>query len=323
MAEMSRRTLLRAGGAVVGGGIAAGVGAAPAFGAPAVPAGSGEVPGMPTVQRAGDPNPGVIAAAAPPINPAWSYRVFGYTAFHPMTAVTTSVDANGLHAASDASFFAPLDLPQGAVLREATFWVFNLTSNVGAAVGVNVISPPSTFASGNFAFTTPNLASHTVTITSFAAPVIDNTIRGYHLTSFLTGGGTLGLFGARLAWEKGYALSPVQPQVRKLDTRNPGPNAGRISSGQQKTLALTPDLPAGAKLAVLSLTITDTVAAGFLGLFPGGTTWPGTSNINWFANGQTLATTVIVPVASTGTVTMRCQGPGATHVIVDLVGYYQ
>jgi hypothetical protein len=323
MERISRRSLLRATGAVVGGGVAMGLGPPSAFASEAEPPGAGQAPGMPTVRAAGEANPGIVAAVAPAINPAWSYRVFGYSSFHSQVPVSTSVDGNGLHAASDATFAAPLDLPQGAVIREATFWVYNSSPSTGLGVGFANLTPPSSFTGGSFAFSGANQGPHTVTINSFLGSPIDNTARGYHLQSFLTGGATFGLLGARIAWENGYLLSGVQPQVRKLDTRNPGPNSGKISSGQQKTVALTPQLPAGAKLAVLSLTVTDTVAAGFLGLFPGGTSWPGTSNINWFANGQTLATNVIVPVSSTGTVTMRCQGPGATHVIVDLIGYYQ
>jgi hypothetical protein len=317
---ISRRSLLAFGGATVGGAVLGGTALGPPAGA--APVAYAPAPGEPTIRSAGDPNPGIVAAVAPALNPNWSYRTIGYPEFGPRGSELTLGSPQGLYATVDMSVAAPLALPTLSVIREVTFFVYNTSSNTGLSVGLGHITPPATFTGGNFAFTEANAGSHTVTLTSFLNPVVDGTLRSYALHAFLAAGAQFGIQGARVAWTNGLAYAAVTPSVRKLDTRNPGPLTGKIHSGQQKTFDLTPQLPAGAKQALLGLTVTDTEAAGFLGLFRGGGTWPGTSNINWFASGQTVSNTVTVPVSPTGRVTMRCQGPGATHVVVDLLGYY-
>ncbi|MFO1536443.1 MAG: hypothetical protein ACKOVH_01235, partial [Actinomycetota bacterium] len=126
----------------------------------------------------------------------------------------------------------------------------------------------------------------------------------------------------RIGFTGGFGFTPVNPQVRKLDTRTPGPLSGAIVGGQTKTLALTPQPPANAASALVNLTITDTTGAGFLSLFPAGTAWPSTASINWSASGQTLATSVTVAVSSAGAINIYAGGGGSAQVVVDLLGYY-
>jgi len=320
--EVSRRRLLGGLGTFAGASLLVGA----RKGAAASAAGEAGADGLPTFAPAGYVQPeGVIAQVAPPVNPAWTYLTLGYRSFFSQTPVTTTVDANGLHAATDASFTAALDLPQGAILREATFYVFNASSNTGLGVGVGVLSPPSTFGGGSFGFSSPNALVHTVTLTGFVGSPVDNTLRGYFLSSFLTGGATFGLQGARLAWEKGLFFTAVNPQIRKLDTRSPGPFTGKLAGGVTiAPISLLPELPAGAKAAVLNVTVTQTEGAGFLGLFPDGTAWPHTSSINWSGPGQTVANGTTVSVSPAGALSIICGGTAdaKAHVIVDLLGYY-
>lgn len=282
------------------------------------------LPGMPTsrLQPAG---PEAAPAAAPAVNPAWSYLTLGYDSFHPTTALTTTVDGNGIRpTAGDGTFVYPLHLPQGAVLREATFYVYNVSTSTGLSVGIGVLTPPSTFVGGTFAFTSPTAGVHTVTISSISiGNPVDNTTLGYFLSSYLQAGGQFALQGARIAWENGLVLTPVRPQVRKLDTRLPGPLTGKVVDGQTITVPLTPELPAGAKLALANVTITETEGAGYLSLFPAGTPFPGTSTINWSGPGAIVANDTTVAVSTSGALSVYCGGTSArTHVIIDLLGYY-
>ena len=127
----------------------------------------------------------------------------------------------------------------------------------------------------------------------------------------------------RVGYAAPLAFFPVVPQVRKLDTRDPGPLTGKIVSGQTKTLSLGPDVPAGAAAALVNLTIDQTEASGFLSLFAADIPWPQTSSINWFGPGQTLASSVTVAVSPAQAIKILAGGPGATHVVVDLLGYYR
>ncbi len=88
--------------------------------------------------------------------------------------------------------------------------------------------------------------------------------------------------------------------------------------------------PAGARLAVLNIAITQTEVAGFIVLFAAGTPIAEvkTANINWSEAGVATANSATIPVSADGKVTARL-GAGTTdtliaksHLIVDLVGYH-
>jgi len=116
--------------------------------------------------------------------------------------------------------------------------------------------------------------------------------------------------------------------VRVYDSRT---GDGRLSANV-RTVSLatgitgtppTPAVPAGATGAVISLTIDATIGAGFLSVFSNAVTFPGTSNINWFAAGQTLAVTTVSAVDSNARVKIQAGGGGGAQVIVDVLGYYR
>jgi hypothetical protein len=72
---------------------------------------------------------------------------------------------------------------------------------------------------------------------------------------------------------------------------------------------------------MLNVTITETRGAGFLAVFSADTGYPGTSNINWSTDGETLAN-LVVTSAIQGEVTLHAGGPGATQIVIDLIGVY-
>jgi hypothetical protein len=73
------------------------------------------------------------------------------------------------------------------------------------------------------------------------------------------------------------------------------------------------------------VTVTETEGAGFLRVFAsdlsGEQPVPETSNVNWSANGLTLANLALTGVGGESGVEIFCGGAGRTHVIVDLQGY--
>jgi len=137
--------------------------------------------------------------------------------------------------------------------------------------------------------------------------------------------GTVAVYTAEMFYnDPSVTLRPVLPQVRKLDTRQPGPLTGIKSVGSTTVLPLTPELPAGATLALLNLTVTGTEGFGYLTLYPNGQTAPGTSSINWYGGSQTVTNSATIAVSTAGAIAIRVGGgPGArAHVLVDLVGGY-
>jgi hypothetical protein len=135
--------------------------------------------------------------------------------------------------------------------------------------------------------------------------------------------GHAGITAVRVGYQGPLAFHPVNPQVRKLDTREPGPLTGKLLSGQTRTLSLAPDVPAGASAALVNITLDATEGGGFVSLFPADIAWPGTSSINWYAAGQIVANAATVAVSPSQQIKLlAASGGGAAHVIIDLLGYY-
>jgi hypothetical protein len=77
--------------------------------------------------------------------------------------------------------------------------------------------------------------------------------------------------------------------------------------------------------AYINVTVTQTEGAGFLRVngsdLSGERPVPNTSNVNWFANNQTLANLALTTVGGENGIEVFCGGGGRTHVVVDIMGY--
>lgn len=122
----------------------------------------------------------------------------------------------------------------------------------------------------------------------------------------------------------GSSYVAVTP-FRVADTR-PGsgqPDAGKtLGAGQTLNVQVTGlgTVPAGATAAVLNVTAVNPTAAGFLTVFPEGTTMPTVSNLN-FNIGQTVANLVTVGLSASGMASVY-NSAGSTNVVIDVDGYY-
>ncbi len=115
------------------------------------------------------------------------------------------------------------------------------------------------------------------------------------------------------------------PPARILDTRTTtGGHSSPLGPGQRLDLQVTgnggvPDEP-GVSAVVLNVTVTDTTSLSYLTVWPQGETRPTASNLNFVA-GETVPNRVIVPVSSTGKVSIF-NDLGSTNVVVDVGGWY-
>ena len=134
-----------------------------------------------------------------------------------------------------------------------------------------------------------------------------------YTVSFYCGPGS-SVFGCTI----GY-LPPTQSFVpftgtpRVLDTRG----GARLAPGEERVVDL--GIP-GARTALINLTITQTIDAGYVAVFRADIAFPNSSSINWSGPNQTLANGVITAVDATGKIKLR-GGDGSTHVIIDRIGY--
>jgi IPT/TIG domain len=115
------------------------------------------------------------------------------------------------------------------------------------------------------------------------------------------------------------AYTAVTP-VRLLDTRSVGGPLGPAGSRNLTVAGATPGAPAGATAVVVNVTVTNTTAGSYLGVYPAGGTQPFASNLNWVA-GATIPNLVSVQVGAGGAITIF-NSVGSTDVVVDLEGYY-
>ena len=115
----------------------------------------------------------------------------------------------------------------------------------------------------------------------------------------------------------GSELTPVR-LTRVYDTRTPG--NGRLAGGEARTLSLPSiaGVPAASITSVVAnLTVYSPSSGGYLAVYPGGTTWPGTSTLNYPA-GPTMDTSVVVQVSG-GKLVLRNVGP-AVDAAIDVIG---
>ena len=120
-----------------------------------------------------------------------------------------------------------------------------------------------------------------------------------------------------------HTLAPC----RVLDTRNPaGPLGGpALAANASRTFVLTGacGVPPTAKAVSINLTVTQPGVAGDLRVYPGGTTLPLVSAINYRA-GQTRANNAVATLGSAGDLAVRCdQASGTVHFILDVNGWFE
>ncbi|HMF09702.1 MAG TPA: hypothetical protein VKJ00_11230 [Thermoanaerobaculia bacterium] len=121
-----------------------------------------------------------------------------------------------------------------------------------------------------------------------------------------------------------YTVAPC----RVVDTRNAtGPLGGPgLNAGSARTFVIAGHcgIPATAKAISANITVTLGTTAGFLTLFPSGSTRPAASSINFLA-GQTRANNAVIQLGASGDVNVFAgmAAGNATHFILDLNGYFQ
>lgn len=117
----------------------------------------------------------------------------------------------------------------------------------------------------------------------------------------------------------GSTFMPMSP-VRLRDTRDGEPKVGPNKTINVK-VAGTNGVPAsGVSAVVMNVTVTGPTAPGFVTVWPAGEALPNVSSLNFIA-GQTVPNLVVCKVGGDGSVDLL-NFAGSTHVIVDLLGYY-
>ena len=151
--------------------------------------------------------------------------------------------------------------------------------------------------------------------TSENATTITGAIRG-QFAVHADGAGSLHMLPSPLrAYDSRTGTAPTKIGARETRTVNlwfglDGANVSQLA------------VPPGATGALVTLTATETVGAGYLTLYSADlTAVPATSTLNWSTVDSDLATSATVAVSKTSDVKVTA-GPQATHFVIDVVGYY-
>lgn len=118
---------------------------------------------------------------------------------------------------------------------------------------------------------------------------------------------------------------PLANPTRIADTRQDGgqPDPGRtLSAGSTTALTVTGSdgVPVGASAVVLNLTSVSSGQAGYLTVYPAGSSQPTASNLS-FSAGEQISNRLIAQVGTGGQVEMY-NYTGTTNLLVDVNGYY-
>jgi hypothetical protein len=114
----------------------------------------------------------------------------------------------------------------------------------------------------------------------------------------------------------GDGYVPLVPE-RRFDSRQSTP----VAAGQDRTVTVAPDAPAGTSAVVVSVTALSTPGDADVALYPAGQR-PSrrTSTLN-LRQGDTVANLAVVPVDRSGRITVSVSS-GSAQVVLDLLGYY-
>ncbi|WP_042383114.1 S53 family peptidase [Streptacidiphilus melanogenes] len=122
----------------------------------------------------------------------------------------------------------------------------------------------------------------------------------------------------------GAKLTTVASPTRLLDTRHAvGVSTTSILTNKAVTFQVTGrgGVPStGVSAVVLNLGSVNSTGSGYFTAYAGGATRPGTTNLSWMSGGPYVANQAVVPVSSSGTVSVYVTG--TSHVVADVQGYY-
>jgi hypothetical protein len=135
---------------------------------------------------------------------------------------------------------------------------------------------------------------------------------GGNLTMYV-GGQPLGVVVQVLGYFTAGSTYVGTNPVRVLDTRV----SAQVADGAQQSVSS--GLPVGATAALVSVITTDTTGPGTLAVWSGSTA-PTSPSLRWHAKEAVTQRFVLVPLDSSGNITVRPNG-SAAHVIIDVVGY--
>jgi len=252
--------------------------------------------------------------------PGYHYDRYSAIEFMP-AAITAAVQYSSVpggirhNAGASALHICPLRTDHGTRLRELEFYI-----ETGTAVAAVALVRITSAGVGTVVSTTPvGILPALQTVTVAIDHVVDIIDADYELWVVFHNSGTCR--GARVGSIVPATGLVTVPQNRKLDTRG----LAKPALGSITTVDLAPDIPLGARAALVNLTATQTVDGGFVTAFPGTQVAPPTtSSLNWTSSNIDIANAAVVQLENGTTIKLAVGGgtTAAAHLICDVLGYF-
>jgi hypothetical protein len=199
------------------------------------------------------------------------------------------------------------------------------TTNIDAMTAMHihpgaagVANPPVV----DFVVTSGTSAAKCVSATPLQAAAIIATPADFYLnahTAAFSAGAIRGQLAPRVLGTAEVRL--LDEPTRAYDSRAVVAD-GKLVVGTPRVVDLSGSVPTTARAAVVTVTVTQTVGGGYVTAYSNAlTAVPATSTVNWTAPNSDVATTTTVAVDGSGKIALLA-GQNATHVIVDVIGYY-
>jgi len=339
--SLSRRAAVQGIGVLAGATVLAVTSVADPRTATASPLGSVGDPPTPPPTPAPTPTAEPVPAPAPldasptadlvPVTGGLTYVNFTVLDFSPHSDTAVTANVYGLFCAGfDLSFFAPLQLPSGSIIKELSFAGRNTSPNTAQPhISATAFGGGSTLSVAQALLTSGPIGIRTATNGVFSH-VVDGQY-GYYLVAPTMGDGSVTIHGARVGYVPASTpgtFHPLAVPVRIYDSRPAGLPAGgvkgKFANHEERVLDATlgTGVPAGASSVLVNIAATNTNPGGFFSLFKNGVAWPNTSTLNWGVANTTVSTLSATQVAAFGNFKARCEGAGGADLIVDVVGWF-
>jgi hypothetical protein len=261
---------------------------------------------------------GLTTMALPPLTAGLAYVLLDGLAFvpdDPSTHPRTSNTGAGYTTTAAFRLDAPLVVPVGSRLKEISI-AYQAPAPASSPAMLIFRQPLGGVLQSAGTVPLPASAGQTV-VTAQLNEAVDGSST-YNLQFFVGfTNPTAFVYAVRVGYvPPPQAFVPLSPSKRVLDTRVAG---GKFNVNEERLVTLA-GVPSFAHGAVLNLTVTETEGAGYMAVFPGGTSWPGNSSINWSAPNQNIANAVLTAMDASSRITIRC-GVNRTQAVLDVVGY--
>lgn len=215
----------------------------------------------------------------------------------------------GFAATGPQSGTVTLPIPASAAPAGSGVLALNVTvTGAGGPGNVVAYSGGAVPASSSVNYAEGTTASNLVYVTPTSGTV-SFTVRGAPVNIVVD------LFGYAPQGSTFTAATPARiADSRAANGLPPGP----LTGAQTVTLTAA-QVPPGTSAVALNLTATGATGVGYVVAYPGGSSRPATSELQ-FTQGLTTAQTVVVPVGASNQVSLYVGGTGPTQLVVDYEG---